>query len=162
MADVVDKETRSRMMSGIRGKDTRPELLIRRMLHSRGYRYRLHDSSLPGKPDLVFPKYGAVILVNGCFWHGHNCHLFKWPSTRQDFWREKISRTREKDEENIKRLRQDGWRVLEIWECATKGKHRLAIEEIIDRTELWLQSANERACIAGLEVERTSEKRAAV
>ena len=92
MADVVDRKTRSRMMSGIRGKNTRPELLIRKGLHARGFRFRLHDKRLPGKPDLVLPKYSAVIFVHGCFWHGHDCHLFKWPQSRREFWRKKITR----------------------------------------------------------------------
>lgn len=85
MADIVDPETRRRMMSGIRGRDTKPELLVRKMLHHRGFRYRLNVSSLPGKPDIVLPKYHAAVFVNGCFWHGHHCHLFKWPATQADW-----------------------------------------------------------------------------
>ena len=106
MTDVVDRETRSRMMAGIRGKDTKPELTIRKAIHARGFRYRIHDRRLPGKPDMVFPRYRAVILVNGCFWHGHNCHLFKWPSTRVDFWKTKIERNREKDGETMQAFMQ--------------------------------------------------------
>lgn len=90
MADVVTPEKRSKMMSGIQGKNTKPELTIRKGLHALGFRYRLHGKTLPGKPDLVFPKYKAVIFIHGCFWHAHHCHLFKWPSTRVDFWQEKI------------------------------------------------------------------------
>ena len=89
MADVVDKATRSRMMAGIKGKDTKPEMLIRSELHRRGFRFRKNVKELPGKPDIVLPKYKAVIMVNGCFWHGHECHLFKWPATRPEFLREK-------------------------------------------------------------------------
>lgn len=89
MTDVVDKATRSRMMAGIKGKDTKPEMLIRSELHRRGFRFRKNVKDLPGKPDIVLPKYRAVIMVNGCFWHGHGCRLFKWPSTRPEFWREK-------------------------------------------------------------------------
>lgn len=140
MADVVDKKTRSRMMSGIRGRDTKPELIIRKKLHALGFRYKLHDKNLPGKPDIVFPKYKAVIFVNGCFWHGHNCHLFKWPGSREEFWRNKITRTQEKDKENIEELLENGWRVLQIWECAIKGKERLPIETIIEYTIFWLKS----------------------
>lgn len=87
MTDVVDSATRSRMMSCIRGKDTRPEMVIRRGLHKSGFRFRLHDKSMPGKPDLVLKKYNAVIFINGCFWHKHECRLFKWPKTRPEFWR---------------------------------------------------------------------------
>ena len=89
MIDVVDKATRSRMMAGIRGKDTKPELVLRRALHHLGLRYRLHVSGLPGRPDMALPKYRAAIEVQGCFWHRHKCHLFKWPLTRKDFWRKK-------------------------------------------------------------------------
>ena len=149
MTDVVDPATRSRMMSGIRGKNTKPELLIRKALHGRGYRYRLHDKRLPGKPDLVFPKYHAVIFIQGCFWHMHDCHLFKWPSTRKQFWEEKISGNKARDERNITSLIDDGWRVLEIWECATKGMGRLTTEKIIERTAKWLEGRRRRAEISG-------------
>lgn len=150
MADVVDSKTRSRMMSGIRGKDTEPELIIRKKLHALGFRYKLHDKKLPGKPDMVFPKYKAVIFVNGCFWHGHNCHLFKWPSSREEFWRNKITRTQEKDKENIEKLLQGGWRILQIWECAIKGKERLSIDEIIEKTAFWLKSSQLELDIRGI------------
>ena len=131
MPDVVTRETRSRMMSGIQGKDTKPELLIRHGLHAMGFRYRLHATQLPGKPDLVFRKYRAVIFVNGCFWHGHECHLFKWPSSRQEFWRNKIGRTVERDKENNTALVNAGWRVMRIWECAVKGKGKPPLEVVV-------------------------------
>lgn len=130
------------MMSGIKGKNTKPELLIRKALHRRGFRYKLHDNTLPGKPDLVFPRYRAVIMVNGCFWHGHGCNLFKWPSTRPDFWREKIRGNVEKDSKNLDALRISGWRVLTIWECALKGRTRLPLDEVIDLASEWLGSGN--------------------
>lgn len=130
MADIVSPENRSRMMSGIRGKNTKPEMMVRKALHACGFRYRLHDKRLPGKPDLSFPKYKAVILVNGCFWHGHHCHLFKWPSSREKFWKEKITRNREKDNENLSALCEAGWRVVTIWECALKGRTRISLERI--------------------------------
>jgi DNA mismatch endonuclease (patch repair protein) len=120
MADVVDTATRSRMMAGIRAKDTAPELQIRRNLHRLGFRFRLHDKRLPGKPDLVLPKHGTVIFVHGCFWHGHNCPVFKWPATRTEFWRSKIGRNRENDEHNIKALREMGWRICVVWECSVR------------------------------------------
>ena len=101
MADIVDKKTRSKMMAGIKGKNTKPEMLIRKALFAKGLRYRLHDKNLPGKPDLVFPKYKAVIFVQGCFWHGHDCHLFKWPTSNKEYWRNKINRNREVDKLKI-------------------------------------------------------------
>lgn len=128
-------------MAGIGGKDTKPELIIRKGLHANGFRYRLHDCELPGKPDLVFPCYKSVIFVNGCFWHGHNeCHLFKWPATRVDFWKQKISDTIERDRVNRIALCRAGWRVLTIWECALKGKSRLPIESVIEMASCWLSS----------------------
>ena len=139
MPDVVSAEVRSRMMSGIHGTNTKPEIIVRTGLHSRGFRYRKNDKSLPGKPDLVFAKYQAVIFVNGCFWHGHNCHLFKWPSTRVDFWRKKIERNQEKDEESLCALHSAGWRVLTIWECALKGKEKLLFESVLDSASCWLE-----------------------
>ena len=126
------------MMSGIRGKNTKPELLIRKALFAKGFRYRLHNRRLPGKPDLVFPKYHAVIFIHGCFWHGHDCHLFKWPSTRPEFWKTKINRNREVDIRNYKKLKEDGWRILTIWECAIKGKTRLSLDRVINSAEHWL------------------------
>ncbi len=139
MTDVVDKKTRSRMMSGIRGKNTKPELLIRKALFKKGYRYKLHDKSLPGKPDLVFPKYNAVIFIHGCFWHGHDCHLFKWPSTRRKFWKTKITRNGEVDARNYKALKKEGWRILTIWECSIKGKNQIGVENVVDQAENWLE-----------------------
>ena len=127
-------------MSRIRGKDTKPELLLRSSLHRLGFRFRLHDRKLPGKPDMVFPRYRAVILAHGCFWHGHECHLFKWPSTRKEFWRNKITRNQEVDERNIRQLRELGWRVCIVWECALKGKYRIPIEEVLDTCVRWLRS----------------------
>lgn len=126
------------MMSGIRSKDTKPELIIRKALFSKGFRYKLHDPRLPGKPDLVFPKYNAVVFVHGCFWHHHDCHLFKWPSTRHDFWKNKINRNIEVDKRNYAALKKEGWRILTIWECAIKGKTRLNFEGMIERVEEWL------------------------
>lgn len=104
MADTVPPDVRSRMMAGIKAKDTKPELIIRRGLHAMGFRFRLHAKGLPGKPDLVLRKYRAVIFVNGCFWHGHECVLFKWPKSRADFWREKINRNRHNDRVNSAKL----------------------------------------------------------
>jgi len=149
LPDIVDKETRSTMMAGIKGKNTKPELIIRRGLHRLGFRFRIHDKRLPGKPDLVFPKYKAVIQVQGCFWHGHDCHLFKWPSTRQDFWRAKISGTKQRDARNLKALEETGWRVLTLWECALKGANPLKIEEVLTSTSSWLKSDERFRSIEG-------------
>ena len=149
MTDVVDKATRHRMMSGIRGKNTRPEMAIRRGLHARGFRYRLHDSRLPGKPDLVFARYRAVVFINGCFWHGHGCHLFKWPSSRPCFWKRKISANRERDAETRRALLAGGWRIIIVWECALKGKARLAFDRVLEDTEKWLVSGAEFMEIEG-------------
>lgn len=139
MADIVDKATRSRMMSGIKGKDTKPELAIRAALHKRGFRYRLHDRKLSGHPDLVLPKYKAVVFVHGCFWHRHRCHLFKWPKTRRQFWKAKLNGNVRSDRRNYKQLREDGWRILTVWECALKGRKRRPPEKIIARIATWLQ-----------------------
>lgn len=139
MVDIVDKQTRSRMMAGIRGKDTKPEMIIRKALFARGFRYRLHDKKLPGKPDLVFPQYHAIIFINGCFWHRHNCHLFKWPSTRPEFWKNKINKNVEVDKKNYKKLKQDGWYILTVWECAIKGREKLSFEKMIEQIATWLE-----------------------
>lgn len=118
MADIVDSKTRSRMMSGIRGKDTQPELLVRRHLHRTGLRYRLHVRELPGSPDLVFPKHEAVVFVHGCFWHQHpGCDLAVMPSSNEQFWREKLEGNVERDARNRTRLEQSGFRVFTVWEC---------------------------------------------
>lgn len=127
-------------MAAIRHRDTRPEMQIRRGLHARGYRYGLHNRSLPGKPDLVLPKYHAVIFVNGCFWHGHDCAQFHWPSTRQAFWREKISGNADRDARNSAALLEAGWRVATVWECALKGRGRLSLDAIIDSLAAWICS----------------------
>jgi DNA mismatch endonuclease, patch repair protein len=138
MVDVVSPKTRSQMMSSIRGKNTKPEMVIRKALHQRGFRYRLHVASLPGKPDLVFPKYKAVIQINGCFWHGHNCKLFKWPSTRPEFWKNKITSNLERDTKNIIEIEKQGWRVLTIWECAVKGRDRKPFKNLIEQISSWI------------------------
>ena len=109
------------MMAGIRNKDTKTELLVRRALHARGFRFRLHVKDLPGKPDLVFPKYGAVIFINGCFWHGHDCRYFKVPGTRTEFWLQKIGANKARDQKTLTTLTDAGWRVGVIWECAVRS-----------------------------------------
>lgn len=140
MTDIVDRVARSRMMAGIRGKNTKPELQIRRTLFRQGIRYRLHDTRLPGQPDLVLPKYHAVIFVHGCFWHGHQCHLFRWPKTRKQFWRNKILRNHAVDKKVAAQLRSGGWRVLTIWECALKGPGRRSHTGLAEKATVWLKS----------------------
>ncbi|MHA4735332.1 very short patch repair endonuclease [Ensifer adhaerens] len=149
MVDIVTAEVRSRMMSGIRDSNTKPELLLRKGLHALGFRFRLHDRSLPGKPDIVLSRYKAVIFAHGCFWHGHDCHLFKWPSTRPEFWHSKIARNRAVDERTEAALSEAGWRQAIVWECALKGKTRLPLEEVLLACAEWLKSDRPRLEIRG-------------
>jgi len=131
MSDVHDKETRSYNMSRVRSRDTKPELLVRKYLFSRGFRYKLYDKKLPGKPDIVLPKYKTVIFVNGCFWHGHDgCRYFVLPGTRQHWWLEKIMKNKSNDEKNHALLTTAGWRVITIFECELKKVKR---EETFNR-----------------------------
>lgn len=148
MADIVDRKTRSRMMAGIRGKDTKPEMIIRTGLHRKGYRYRLHVSKLPGKPDLFLKKYGAVIMIHGCFWHGHDCHLFKWPQTRPDFWKQKIGHNRMNDIKAKEKLLQLDFRICTVWECALKGS-KANPEKVINRIEKWFSGNRKEMEIKG-------------
>lgn len=143
MVDVVDAATRSRMMSGIKGKNTRPEVSIRKALHARGFRYRIHANNLPGKPDLVLPKYKAVVFVHGCFWHGHTCRYFKIPQTRPDFWLDKIKKNQTRDRSQEAALLSDGWRVLIVWECAIRSMSRKKSPLLIDQISNWLINGNE-------------------
>jgi len=123
MADVHDKATRSYNMSRIKGKDTQPEMLVRRFLFANGFRYRLNVKSLPGKPDIVLPKYKTVIFINGCFWHGHKgCRYFVLPKTRTEWWLQKIKDTQKRDKEAEMALQVSGWKVITIWECELKNK----------------------------------------
>lgn len=139
MADIVSADVRSRMMSGIKGRDTKPELLLRSGLHRSGFRFRLHAPELPGKPDIVFPRYNAALFAHGCFWHGHDCHLFKLPSTRQEFWRTKIERNQAVDARATAALIRMGWRVGVVWECALKGRTRLPLDDVIMTCAVWLR-----------------------
>lgn len=123
--DKLTEEQRHRNMAAIHGKDTKPELLVRKFLFSRGFRYRLNHPRLPGHPDIVLRKYRTVIFVNGCFWHGHeNCRYFRLPKTNVDFWKNKIERNRERDKEEQHRLAEMGWHCVTVWECQLKPKVR--------------------------------------
>lgn len=125
MTDVHNKEVRSYNMSRIKGKNTKPEMLVRKFLFANGFRYRLHDKKLPGKPDIVMAKYRTIIFVHGCFWHGHeDCKYYSIPKTRTEWWLNKINRNKENDFESIKKLENYGWEVILIWECELKTKNR--------------------------------------
>ncbi|MDO9154622.1 MAG: DNA mismatch endonuclease Vsr [Paludibacter sp.] len=133
MADVHDKTTRSYNMSRIKNKNTKPEILVRKFLFANGFRYRINDKRLPGKPDIVLPKYKTVIFVNGCFWHGHeNCRYFKLPGTRTEWWKEKIEKNIDNDLKKHSQLINAGYRVIIIWECEIKNKsfYTTIIDEI--------------------------------
>lgn len=136
-------------MAAIKGSHTKPELVVRKAIHAQGLRYRLHATELPGKPDLVFPRYGAVVFVNGCFWHQHDCHLFKWPATHEEFWKEKIGRNVVNDRRAVEQLHAQGWRVATIWECALKGRTRLDETKAMQRLAAWIKSSSETITIRG-------------
>jgi len=122
MADIFTKKKRSEIMSKISGKETKPEILVRKFLFANGFRYRKNDKRYPGKPDIVLPKYKTVIFVHGCFWHGHNCPAGKLPETRKEFWKNKIQGNIERDNKNKIELEKKGWRVITIWQCELKNK----------------------------------------
>jgi len=149
MADVHTPEQRQRNMSRIRGRDTKPELLIRRGLHARGLRYRLQERTLPGRPDLVFPRYHVALFVNGCFWHGHHCPMFHLPATRTEFWRTKIAATQARDARAQDALIDLGWRVLTVWECALKGPSRQPHDAVIEACYLFVLGNDGNGEISG-------------
>ena len=149
MVDVVDKATRSRMMSGIRAKDTKPEILWRRMLHKEGLRFQLHRRDLSGKPDLVFPRHHVALFVNGCFWHGHECRIFKWPKTRVQFWQNKIQHNRDRDLRVIEDLEALGWRCLVAWECALRGATEATIAAAGKSVAKWIRDGAGSAQLSG-------------
>lgn len=151
MTDVHSPESRSKNMRAIRSKNTNPELILRKLLFARGLRFRLHVNALPGKPDIVLPKHRVAILVHGCFWHGHNCYLFKLPAIRREFWQTKISQNQQRDKRDKEALLRDGWRVLCVWECALKGRLKWDVNELGDRLTNWIYST--------LEAERNTEVR---
>lgn len=138
MADVHTPAQRSYNMSRVRSKDTKPELIVRRFLHAHGFRYKLHDKTLPGKPDLVLPKYKTVIFVHGCFYHGHeNCRYFVIPKTRTDWWLDKINGNKRRDAENEAKLVEAGWRIITIFECGLKPKTKDAtLSQLVETLNL--------------------------
>lgn len=132
MADIVDRATRSRMMAGIKAKDTAPEMAVRRFLHSHGFRYRLHEKNLPGTPDIVLPKYRTAIFVHGCFWHQHSrCKYAARPNSNRLFWENKLGTNRDRDKRDKRHLRKLGWKVLTIWECQLSETKLSALTERI-------------------------------
>lgn len=133
MTDVVDAKTRSRMMAGIRGKDTRPELMVRSFLHRHGFRFRLHVPDLAGRPDVVLPRYRAIVNVHGCFWHAHSgCRYAAKPSTRAEFWERKLNTNRARDQRNRTRLEAEGWRVFTVWECGLRQAPEATLETLAE------------------------------
>jgi len=136
-------------MAAIRGSHTKPELLVRRALHAAGLRYRLHAKHLPGKPDLVFPRHRAVVFINGCFWHQHDCHLFRWPATREEFWRTKIGRNVDNDAKAVASLREADWRVATVWECALKGRTRPDFSVAMLDLATWIRSSENTMTLRG-------------
>lgn len=137
--DVHSPEQRRFNMSRIRGKDTRPEMVVRRWLWANGYRYRLHRKELPGKPDIILPKYRAVIFVHGCFWHRHGCALTTTPESRRDFWLAKFQNNVSRDKHNIESLLEQFWRVMIVWECSIIGKKAIS-EEVAEQMTNFLHS----------------------
>jgi DNA mismatch endonuclease (patch repair protein) len=141
MPDVVDAATRSRMMSGIRGRDTRIEIEIRKALFALGFRYRTDVRSLPGRPDILLPRWKAVVLVHGCFWHMHDCGLCRIPATRLEFWKSKLEGNAARDSRNHAALLEAGWRVATVWECALRGKGAEALPAVADQLAEWVRGS---------------------
>lgn len=131
--DIVAPEVRSRIVSSIKSRDTQPEILVRRMLHRLGFRFRLHSSKPSGRPDIVLPRYRAVIFVNGCFWHGHGCGMCSIPKSRVEYWHDKIEHNRKRDECSMSALMSDCWCVAVVWECSIMGKLKMPIECLADK-----------------------------
>jgi DNA mismatch endonuclease, patch repair protein len=158
--DVLTNQQRRHNMSRIRGKDTMPEMQLRRGLHAAGLRFRLHAAGLPGRPDMVFPRHRAVILMHGCFWHGHDCSLFKQPATRPEFWAQKISGNRERDGRTVKALQAAGWRLLIVWECSLKGPARRPVAEVVDYCAAFIRGEEPQARLAGIWSEKQTGNQA--
>lgn len=149
MADIVDPATRSRMMSGIRGRNTRIEIAVRKGLFALGYRYRTDVRSLPGRPDIVLPRWNAVVLVHGCFWHAHDCGLYRIPAARPEFWREKLEGNARRDRRNDLALKDAGWRIAIVWECALRGRGASALGEVINSLHEWIRGREQMIELRG-------------
>lgn len=140
--DKMSSSDRSRVMSRNKGEDTGPELSLRRAIFAEGFRYRLHVKELPGSPDLVFPKFQAVIQIHGCYWHAHDCGRFNWPATNAEFWRNKLEKNRERDLKNLERINQLGWRQMTVWECAFRRGSEYAPSEVVEMVVGWLKNGS--------------------
>lgn len=149
MGDVHDPETRSCNMAAVRSRDTKPEMMIRKALHASGLRYRLNVRDLPGKPDIVLPRYQAVVFVHGCFWHRHECDLFRWPESRTEFWRDKLDGNAARDMTTAASLDKAGWRRAVIWECALKGRKKLDFHDTMQCLIAWIRSDEQAITIRG-------------
>ena len=139
--DTVDKETRSRIMARNRHKNTGPEMKLRSILHSAGLRYRLYDVKLPGKPDLVFPRFSATLFVHGCYWHSHGCYRSSVPKSHLDYWKTKLNKNKDRDRRNVALLRKLNWRVMIIWECSLIGKNAMESNELTETVVSWLHGS---------------------
>lgn len=148
-SDVLTNEQRRFCMSQIRGKDTNPEMFVRRALHAMGFRYQVHARSLPGSPDLAFPRLRAAIFIHGCFWHVHSCPRFFWPRNRKEFWRQKLLNNAKRDRANLAALRSSGWKTLVIWECALRVPMNAAGETVPGECAKWLRSPDWRDAVIG-------------
>jgi DNA mismatch endonuclease (patch repair protein) len=148
--DVLTPEQRRLNMSRIRGKDTKPEMMLRAGLHRAGLRFRLHARELPGRPDLIFPRYRAAVLIHGCFWHGHDCALFKLPRTRTEFWSGKIASNQLRDQQTEAALASAGWRVMTVWECAVKGPARQPFSDVIAACDNFIRGSCLQSELQGL------------
>jgi DNA mismatch endonuclease (patch repair protein) len=132
--DIFDRKKRSEIMKKVSGKNTNPEITVRKLLHRMGYRFRLHPLNLPGKPDIVLPKYKKIILIHGCFWHGHEgCKRSQLPNTNRDFWRDKISKNKDRDKIVIEKLKRLGWSILIIWDCEIRKRNLADLEEKLEK-----------------------------
>lgn len=156
--DTVDSQTRSKIMAAVGQKDTDVEILLRAALHRAGLRFRLHDRSLPGSPDLVFPRFRTAVFVHGCYWHSHGCYRSTVPKTRQQFWTDKFEANRSRDERNVRSLLESGWRVLAVWECVLKGKLALPPASVAEAVKAWLHSQERLGEIAGPAVPATDSR----
>lgn len=153
--DTVDRLTRSKIMASVGKKDTGVELLLRSAIHKIGLRYRLHDRLLPGSPDIVFPRFHAVVFVHGCYWHSHGCYRSTVPKSRREFWTDKFRANRSRDERNAHALLESGWRVLTVWECALRGKTSGSSATVAKKVKAWLESSAGVGEIAGAPVAAT-------
>lgn len=147
--DTVDSRTRSKIMASVGQKDTGVELMLRKALHRLGLRYRVHDRSKPGSPDIVFAHFHAVVFVHGCYWHYHGCHRSTIPQSRPEFWLDKFNTNRSRDERNVDALLQEGWRVVTVWECALRGKTALPASTVANSIKSWLDSTEVVGEISG-------------